>query len=173
MTHDEIIDTLQHTASRIEEIAQNLSEGELQQRGADGHWSIKELVGHLRDAAEMYGERIRRVASEDNPFLPSYDQDVLMADGHYETREIGPVIGELDSLNKQTAALLSSLRDHDWQRRGQHEERGRMTIEDLAQVHANHLREHLAEIDQRAQEVSGGESELKSPSQPATWSHLC
>ncbi len=155
MTHDQIYDTLEHTASRIEAIDENLSEGELQQRGADGHWSIKEIIGHMHDAAEMYGERIRRVASEDNPFLPSYDQDKMMADGHYETRASGPVIGELVSLSKQTAALLRSLREHDWQRRGTHEEHGKVTIEDLAQLHASHLREHLAEIDVRAREVSG------------------
>ncbi len=155
MTHDEIYDTLEHTASRIEEIAQNLTEGQLQQRGTDGHWSIKEIVGHLRDAAEMYGERIRIIASEDSPFLPAYDQDKMMAEGHYETREIGPVIGELDSLGKQTAALLRSLRDHDWQRRGTHEERGKVTLEFLADYQASHLREHLAEIDARAREVSG------------------
>ncbi len=155
MTHDEIIDTLEHTASRIEAIDENLSEGELQQRGADGHWSIKELVGHLRDAAYMYDERIRLVASEDNPFLPSFDQDKMMADGHYETREVGSVIGELDSLSKQTAGVLSSLREHDWHRRGTHEERGVVTLEFLADYQASHLREHLAEIDARAQEVSG------------------
>ena len=155
MTHDEIIDTMEHTASRIEEIAQNLSESELQQRGADGHWSIKELVGHLRDSAYMYDQRISRVASEDNPFMPSFDQDKMMADGHYETREIGPVIGELDSLSKQTAGLLSGLREHDWQRHGTHEERGKVTLEFLADYQASHLREHLAEIDARAREVSG------------------
>lgn len=158
MTHDEIIDTMEHTASRIEEITENLGDGQLQQRGADGHWSIKEITGHLRDAADRYGERIRLVASEDNPFLPSYDQDALMAEGHYETREIGPVIGELDSLSKQTAALLRDLREHDWQRRGTHQERGPVTLEFLADYQASHLREHLNEIDARAKEVSGGES---------------
>jgi hypothetical protein len=158
MTHDEIIDTMEHTASRIEEIAQNLTEGQLQQRGAEGHWSIKEIVGHLRDAAERYGERIRLAASEDNPFLPSFDQDELMAAGHYETREIGPVIGELDSLSKQTAALLRGLQPADWKRPATHEQNGKMSLEQLADYQASHLREHLAEIDARAKEVSGDAS---------------
>jgi hypothetical protein len=156
MTHDEIIDTMEQTAARIEQTIQNLNEAELQQRGTDGHWSIKEIVGHLRDTAEKYGERIRLVASQDNPFLPSYgDQDAMMAAGHYETREIGPVIGEMDSLSKQTAALLRGLREHDWQRHGTHKERGKVTLEFLADYQASHLREHLAEIDARAREVSG------------------
>lgn len=158
MTHDEIFDTLNGTAGRIEAIVEKLGDGQLQQRSANGDWSIKELVGHLRDAAVMYGERISRVASEDKPSLPGYDQDKMLEEGRYQTREIGSVIGELNGLDKQTLDLLRGLREEDWLRGGIHEERGPQTLEDIVQYYANHEREHLAEIDERAQEVSGGES---------------
>ncbi len=154
MTHDEIMDALEHTASRIAEIAEKLTESQLQRRSADGHWSIKELSGHLRDAAEMYGERFRRIIAEDKPFLPAYDQDAMLAAGDYNHHEIGPIIGELDSRNKEIAALLGGLREGDWRRTGNHEENGRVVLEDIVQYYGNHLHEHLAEIDQRAREVA-------------------
>lgn len=153
MTHDEIIDTLNSTASRIEVIVVGLSDEQLARRGGDGHWSVKEITGHLLDDAVHYGEHFRRIVAENNPLLPSYDQDAANVEGNYNERAIGPVISEFDTLDKQIVVLLSSLDAADWQRPGVHEERGPTTLETIVVHYTTHEQEHFAEIESRVAEV--------------------
>lgn len=153
MTAEEIIGTLNTTASRIKMIVVGLSDEQLQQRGANGHWSIKEITGHLLDDAVHYGEHFRRIVADNNPLLPGYDQDAANVEGNYNQRPIGPVISEFDRLDKQIVALLSGLDAAGWQRPGVHEERGPTTLEAIVVHYTRHEQEHFAEIESRIAEV--------------------
>ncbi len=154
MTHEQIIDTLNSTASRIEVIVVGLNNEQLQQRGVDGHWSIKEISGHLLDDAVHYGDHFRRIVAENNPLLPGYDQDAANVEGKYNERAIKPVISEFDMLDKQIAVLLSELDEASWQRTGVHEERGPTTLEAIVVHYTRHEQEHFAEIESRVAEVN-------------------
>jgi hypothetical protein len=146
MTRQEIPDTLRALPGRVEEQVQGLSEEALRWRPSPGEWSIKEVCCHLRDSFEIDGERIEHMLSEDDAFLPSYDQEALAADRDYQNESMPLVLTALRAFSGGLAYLLENLADEEWQRRGRHEERGPMSIGQYAQLLADHAREHLEQI---------------------------
>jgi hypothetical protein len=146
MTRQQIIDALRALPSQIEELVQGLSEDALRWRPSPRERSIKELCCQLRDDAETHGVRIRRMVSEDDPFLPSYDQEALARERDYQNESTPLVLTAIRAFWGGVAYLLENLGDEDWQRTGRHEKRGPISIAQYAQLLADHGREHLEQI---------------------------
>ncbi len=146
MTRQEIPDTLRALPGQIEELVQGLSEDALRWRPSPHEWSIKEACCHLRDFSEIAGERIRLMLSEDDPFLPSYDQEALARERDYQNESMPLVLTALRAFSGGLAYLLENLGEEEQQRTGRHEERGPMSIAQYAQLLAEHAREHLEQI---------------------------
>jgi hypothetical protein len=146
MTRQEIADALRALPSQIEELVQGLSEDALRWRPAPSEWSIKEVCCHLRDFSEIGGERLRHILSEDNPFLPGYDQEALARDRDYQSEDTPLVLTGLRAYSGGLAYLLENLGEEEWQRRGRHEERGPISVAQYAQLLADHAGVHLEQI---------------------------
>jgi hypothetical protein len=146
MTRQQIIDALRALPSQIEELVRDLSEDALRWRPSPRERSIKEICCQLRDDAETHGVRIRRMVSEDDPFLPSYDQEALARERDYQNESTPLVLTAIRAFWGGLAYLLENLSDEDWQRTGRHEERGPISIAQYAQLLADHGREHLEQI---------------------------
>jgi hypothetical protein len=146
MNRQEIMDGLRALPSQVEELVQNLSEDAVCWRPAPIQWSVKEVCCHLRDSFEIDGERIRRMLDEDEPFLPSYDQEALARERDYQSESMPRVLTALRAFSGGLAYLLESFSEEEWQRTGRHEERGPMSIAEYAQLLVDHGREHLEQI---------------------------
>jgi hypothetical protein len=146
MTRQQTIDAMRALPSQIEELVRDLSEDALRWRPSPRERSIKELCCQLRDDAETHGVRIRRMVSEDDPFLPSYDQEALARERDYQNESTPLVLTAIRAFWGGLAYLLENLSDEDWQRTGRHEERGPISIAQYAQLLADHGREHLEQI---------------------------
>lgn len=157
MTRQEILDTLRALPGQLEELVQGLSEDALRWRPSPREWSIKEVCCHLRDFSEIGGERIRQMIEEDDPFLPSYDQEALARERDYQNESMPLVLTALRAFSGGLAYLLENLGEEEWQRTGRHEgalagmsartvERGLISIAQYAQLLADHGREHLEQI---------------------------
>jgi hypothetical protein len=146
MTRQQIIDALRALPSQIEELVQGLSEDALRWRPSPRERSIKELCCQLRDDAETHGVHIRRMVSEDDPFLPSYDQEALARERDYQNESTPLVLTAIRAFWGGVAYLLENLGEEDWQRTGRHEQRGPTTVALEAEVMADHAREHLEQI---------------------------
>jgi len=77
MDRAEITAYLRQLPDLIDETIDGLSDEALRRRPSPDEWSILEVCCHLRDAAEFEGERVRRLAEEENPTLVPYDQEAL------------------------------------------------------------------------------------------------
>jgi hypothetical protein len=146
MTRQQIIDALRALPSQIEELVQGLPEDALRWRPLPDEWSIKEVCCQLRDFSEIGGERIGHMLSEDDPFLPSYDQEALARERDYQNESMPLVLTALRAFWGGLAYLLENLGEEEWQRTGRHEERGPISIAQYAQILADHAREHLEQI---------------------------
>ena len=146
MTGQQIIDALRALPNQIEELVLGLSEDALRWRPSPGEWSIKEVCCHLRDSSEIDGERIRLMLSEDDPLLPSYDQEALARERDYQNESMPLVLTAVRAFSGGLAYLLEKLDEGEWQRRGRHQERGPISIAQYAQLLADHARGHLAQI---------------------------
>ncbi|MBI2886809.1 MAG: DinB family protein [Chloroflexi bacterium] len=132
--------------SKVYGLVAQLTEAQLAWRPAENEWSIKEVLCHLRDAAEVYGLRLRRIAMEENPFLPAFDQDAYARDRDYQA-EIAPAALMTYAQHRQaTCDLLRALPQEGWSRAGVHEEAGQMTLREMAERVVNHELEHLEQL---------------------------
>jgi hypothetical protein len=146
MTRQQTTDALRALPSQIEELVQGLPEDALRWRPSPHEWSIKEVCCHLRDDAEIHGERIRLMITEEEPRLTAYDQESLARDRDYQDESMPMVLAALRAFWGGVAYLLENLSEDEWQRPGRHEERGAITVALEAEVMGEHAREHLEQI---------------------------
>src|SRR5712692_7305377 len=101
------IETLKHLPDVLLSEVAGLPEDKLRFRPAEGEWSIKEVVGHLRDAAEVWHTRLYTVWSLTDPLFVSFDGEAYVRERGYQDRELAAVIAELRRHRLQTVDLLS------------------------------------------------------------------
>ena len=134
----EIIEALRLLPERVSEEVKGLSEEELRFCPGEGQWSLKEVIGHLRDFAEIDHDRLCRMIKLERPILPGFDQEVLIRERNYQEADLQAVLDELASFRHETVQVLTELVDANWARTGQHLERGTFSI----RQHVEHLVDH-------------------------------
>jgi uncharacterized damage-inducible protein DinB len=149
----EIIEVLRLLPERVTEEVKGLSEEELRFRPGDGQWSLKEVIGHLRDFAEIDHDRLCRMIKLERPMLPGFDQEILVRERNYQEADLRAVLDELACFRRKTVQVLTELVDANWARTGRHQERGtfsiRQHVEHLVRHEAMHL-EHIRALKQQA-----------------------
>lgn len=146
MTERGVIAALRDLPGQVEELVRGLEEVALRWRPGPGHWSIKEVCAHLRDAIETDGSRIQRMLSEDDPYLPAYDQEERARSRNYQEENMGQILLGLRAYAGGVAYLLEKMTEADWSRSGRHQTAGRQTIQERAEALSRHGQEHLAQI---------------------------
>lgn len=141
-----ITEALKSIPGKAAREVEGLSEEQLRFRPADGEWSIKEVCGHLRDFAEIDDQRLRRMATQERPLLPGYDQEQLMREHNYQEADIRTILEELSAHRLRTVELLSELVHANWARQGRHTEVGTLSIRQKTERLIAHEESHLEHI---------------------------
>ena len=147
MDFDGLIDRLSSVSRRIAHGIEGLSSAELW-IAPNGEWSIAEILAHLRASDDILANRIYCILARDEPQLPAYDERRWAEVAGY-TQAADPR-GLLDVYIGRRAELINLLRrisPAEWQRAGVHEERGPVTIADVATYLVKHEEEHCQQID--------------------------
>lgn len=120
-----------------------------------GKWSACEIVHHLADSETVSGIRLKRLLVEDHPLIQGYDQEAFANKLKYNTREIGPALDAFRSARANTAQLLETMSEEDWQREGTHSESGSYSAEDWLRIYAEHAHNHAAQIRRLKESLPG------------------
>jgi DinB family protein len=123
-----------------------LKEEALRWRPANGEWCLKEVAGHLRDAEDMYRRQIELIAHNREPELPYEPVDVLPYERDYVKESLSELLYQWEASREETVWLLRLLDERDWERRGRHPHRGKVTIFDIAREIHEHDLEHLWQV---------------------------
>ena len=115
-------------------------------RGGDENWSVVEVMCHLRDAEESALGRMRLMRDESHPWLAAYDQDAWVVERHYAAERLETAVATFLQLRTIYLTELAALREEDWERSGQHEEQGEITIRSHTLHLVSHDAVHLAQI---------------------------
>jgi hypothetical protein len=123
-----------------------LKEKELRWRPEPGEWCLKEVAAHLRDAEDMYRRQIELIAQNREPALPYEPVDVLPYERDYRSESLTELLYEWEASREETVWLLRMLDEHDWERRGLHPHRGKISVLDIAREVHQHDLEHLWQV---------------------------
>ncbi|HEX5369507.1 MAG TPA: DinB family protein [Dehalococcoidia bacterium] len=140
----QIIEALKRTPLAVEAEIEGLSDAVLRYRPAEGEWSIKEVVGHLRDVAEAWHKRISAVCTLTDPILPAWERSLTYPDRNYQDASLDAVIMNMQEWRLKTVEVLAHAVD--WTRLGQHLEQGRRSLRQWGEFMIAHEAEHLATI---------------------------
>lgn len=97
-------------------------------KGGDEDWSVVEVICHLRDAEEISLGRVKAVRDQDRPKIARYDQLVLARERKYREDDPYAALEAFAGFRKQHTAVLSGLSVEQWERVGEFEAFGPMTI---------------------------------------------
>lgn len=144
--HLELVEPLRTVPASAAEAVKGLSEEMLRLRPAGGGWSMKEIVGHLRDAAEIYHKRLYMMSTQTDPVLQPYDPDRFAVEHAYLERDINEMLRELRDFRAATVRLLTTLVNWNWARTGRHLEDGRLSIRQIVELMLEHENEHIEDL---------------------------
>jgi hypothetical protein len=140
----EIIEALKHLPNNVEAETAGLSDAVLRYRSKDSEWSINEIAGHLRDAAEVWHKRIYSVATLTDPRFPGWDGEAWVKDRGYQEASLPELITSMREWRLKTVETL--MHAVDWTRLGQHGDMGRRSLKQFAEFMIEHEAEHIARI---------------------------
>jgi hypothetical protein len=126
----------------------------LDQRPAQGEWSIREICHHVVDAEVIAAARLRRLLAEAAPSIAPYDEAEFARRLHYE-RPLDSALDLLAASRNANADLLEVLLDADWARQGTHPEFSIYSVEYLVRRSEEHCSKHAVQIRQTFAAVAG------------------
>jgi len=121
-----------------------VTEAELD-RSASQEWTPRMVAHHLGDSEMMSALRLRRLLTEKDPVIHSYDEADFAAKLTYD-RPIGPSLEAMRWARESSAQLLDRLTEDDWKKVGTHTESGRCMMDDWLRIYAAHAFDHANQI---------------------------
>jgi hypothetical protein len=119
---------------------------ELDFKPGPGKWSVRQIVCHLADSEAVGVMRIRQMAAEENPTLQGFDGNLWADRLDYQRRKISQALETFRKLRTENHELLKTLPEDAFARTGNHTESGRLTLLDLVKGNAEHVEEHVQQI---------------------------
>lgn len=148
ISHVQMLAELRSHADEVAAMVQGRSDAQLRQPAPDGGWSVKQLIGHLRDSANTYFERVVAMLNQDNPTMsPMTRSD----ERFYNDSNVDAMLAAMKATDNRFADLLAALSDAQWQRTGVRKSADGdavLIVDDTSVHHVDHEREHIAQIKQ-------------------------
>lgn len=113
-----------------------------------GGWSARTIVAHLRDDEAMVMRmRLVRLLTEDEPWLPDFDQEAWAASRSTARDRKDHLLADFALQRQASLNLLRRVTVPEWERAGQHEVNGRLTVADWVEHWAEHDAEHIRQLE--------------------------
>jgi hypothetical protein len=142
-----LIGVLAQTPKTVASLIERLSESDLKIKKSPEEFSVVENVCHLRDIEiEGYTSRINRILKEDNPNLPDIDGSRLAIKREYQSQNISEALEAFAEARQQNTQTLKSLASVEFDRIGNLEGVGSVTIRGLLRMMRDHDADHVREL---------------------------
>jgi hypothetical protein len=140
----EIIDTLKELPVSLERELAGLSDAVIRHTPSEGEWSIREVMGHLSFAEDIWYKRLYQVWSLTDPVLVTFAGEDEALEAARNAASIAPYLEHIKANRPKTVDLLAHAVD--WTRLGNWRGTGRRTLKQLAEALVAHDADHIAQI---------------------------
>ena len=135
------------TPARLAHLIDGLSAEQLTLRPAPDKWSIVEILAHMAEDELASSWRYRQMIEHDGATLQGFDQDLWATLGSYGNWNARDALAMFRLLREANLRMLTALSTEQWERSGNHVERGRLTVRELARHMAGHDINHVKQIE--------------------------
>ncbi|MDQ3781020.1 MAG: DinB family protein [Chloroflexota bacterium] len=145
-SNGDLVRSLAGFPAEVERALDGRPREDLLKPASDGGWGVVENLCHLRDWEEVFLHRLHQVLKEDHPVLPVYDDELWAIERDYRGEDPTKVFEQFRATRKELVSQLEGLDDDGWNRTGQHQSRGDVSVRWLAESVLDHGETHLAQI---------------------------
>ena len=108
-----------------------------------GKWTLRQILIHLSDTETVLLDRLRRIASENNPALIGFDENLWVSGLAYAQRDLALARQQFEVARRSVIELAKILSDNVDARSGTHSEAGRQTFGDNLRKIQAHTVHHI------------------------------
>ncbi|HVE94090.1 MAG TPA: DinB family protein [Acidimicrobiales bacterium] len=141
-----LVERLQATPSNLVSLISTAPPASLTRSPMRGEWSAATVMAHLADAEAVYGVRIRHMLADDQPTIAGYDEKAWVDRFAPSEPDAAASLTRFRVLRESLLRILATLEDAEWERVGNHEEIGEMSVRAMVERVADHDRNHLDQI---------------------------
>ena len=144
----DVLGALERQVDALRRLAAGLDGEREEHRYASGKWSVREVLGHVRDGEREFGHRAFRFSRADPTPLPGFEENHYVAAAGFDRRPASAIVAELTLLREANLGMLRQLPDEAWQRTGSASGMD-VSVRALAFILAGHLQHHLNVLRER------------------------
>lgn len=149
-----LVGFLAQTPARVRRLVQNLSAGDAHWKPSPQEFSALEQVCHLSDLErEGYSVRIEKLLGEEQPLLPDFDGGKIAAERDYNNQQLEAMLDAFAAAREGNLRALAHLSAADFERSGQLEQVGPITLSTLLLKMREHDEGHLQELDELREQL--------------------
>jgi len=132
---------------RIARLIDRVPTEKLRRRPNSNKWSVVEIIAHLAEDELTSSWRYRQMIESSGVTLMGFDQELWARLGDYTSWDVREALEMFQLLRAANLRMFERLTPEEWEREGNHAERGRMTVRDLARHMAAHDVNHILQIE--------------------------
>jgi uncharacterized damage-inducible protein DinB len=144
-----LIDDYLAGPGKLRDAIAGMTDAQINAAPIPGKWSTRQIICHIADFEPVYADRMKRVIAEETPTLFGGDPDLFAARLAYDRRDIAQELQLIETVRKHVASILKTLKPEDFQRTGNHSQRGPLTLETLLTNVTNHIPHHIKFIEEK------------------------
>lgn len=141
---DALLEQLSQSAQQIVNRVRDVPDLVLR-RKSDTEWAALEVLGHLREREQLFGERIALFASK-AAFIPNWDEEAAAAEGRYLGEEAQATVMAFQELRQRNIQQLAAA-EAAWDQVAQHEVQGPYSLRTEAERVVAHDEAHLQQLE--------------------------
>jgi hypothetical protein len=146
------LEALQDMPRHVGEEIGGLTEETLMARPDAEAWSLKEILGHLRDVGEIGDMRIRMIMTQSLPKLPPISSG-WVRERNYQDASTNDILVAYQAARALTIDQIEFIADANWARTGYHPEDGHMSLRQLCERMVAHEQVHLQQLKETKAKV--------------------
>ena len=139
----ELIDAYEHGPAKVRAAVAGLTPDDLRARPGPGEWSILEVVVHLLDSDAIAIDRMKRMLTDDNPPLYYADETAYVQKLFTHEQDLEDALVLFEVGRRQWARVLRKLPPEAFERVGNHNRAGSVTVGKYIQSYIKHIDDHL------------------------------
>jgi hypothetical protein len=144
---ESLVERLAETPGRLATAAEGLTPERLATPPAADEWSALAVLAHMRASDDILSPRLVMMLVRDEPTMPAFDERRWGEVMAYEQSDYQELLAGLTFRRAELVRVLRRLKPADWNRTGQHEARGTITLFDTLRHLVEHEDEHLLQIE--------------------------